>query len=110
MSGSRGAVCDVGLWQYCRHPNYFGEWMVWNSLALASIPSGLAMLTSGLESSLLVRMGLVAGLPQVSLAMYNCLVTYTGAVPSEHYSLQKRPEYAKYQQEVNMFFPGPNRK
>ena len=84
--------------------------MVWNSLALASIPSVLAMLTSGLESSVLVRMGLVAALPQVSLAMYKCLVTYTGAVPSEHYSLQKRPEYAKYQQEVNMFFPGPNRK
>jgi len=110
MSGSRGAVCDVGLWQYCRHPNYFGEWMVWNSLALASAPSCLAMLTSGQESSLLVRLGLVASLLQVSLAMYTCLVTYTGAVPSEHYSLQKRPEYARYQQEVNMFFPGPNKK
>ena len=77
MTGRRGAVCDVGLWQYCRHPNYFGEWMVWNSLALASLPSGLAMLTSGLEPSLLVRLGLVSGLPQLSLAMYKCLVTYT---------------------------------
>ena len=84
--------------------------MVWNSLALASLPSGLAMLTTGLEPSLLVRLGLMAGLPQLSLAMYTCLVTYTGAVPSEHYSLQKRPDYAKYQQEVNMFFPGPNKK
>ena len=24
-------------------------------------------------------------------AMYSCLVTYTGAVPAEHYSLQSRP-------------------
>ena len=24
----RGAVCEVGLWRYSRHPNYFGEWMV----------------------------------------------------------------------------------
>ena len=21
----RGQVCEVGLWRYCRHPNYFGK-------------------------------------------------------------------------------------
>ena len=21
----KGRVCDVGLWGYCRHPNYFGK-------------------------------------------------------------------------------------
>jgi steroid 5-alpha reductase family enzyme len=35
------------------------------------------------------------------------LVHYTGAVPSEHYSVQKRPEYKAYQQSTNRFFPGP---
>ena len=79
------------------------EWIVWNSLALASLPSGLAMLTSGLEPSLLVRLGLVSGLPQLSLAMYKCLVTYTGAVPSEYYRLKKMLDYAKYQHQVNIF-------
>ena len=63
-AGTRGGVCDIGLWQYCRHPNYFGEWMVWNSLVLASVPSCLAMLSSGLEPSFLVRLGLTAALPQ----------------------------------------------
>ena len=29
-----------------------------------------------------------------------------GAVPAEHYSSKKRPEYKRYQEEVNMFFPG----
>jgi len=41
----RNAVCNVGLWRYSRHPNYFGEWMVWNSLVVASIPSIMAMVS-----------------------------------------------------------------
>ena len=26
----KDAVCEVGLWRYSRHPNYFCEWMVWD--------------------------------------------------------------------------------
>ena len=31
-------VCNVGLWRYTRHPNYFAEWMVWNGVVIAAIP------------------------------------------------------------------------
>eukprot|EP00450_Noctiluca_scintillans_P000160 CAMPEP_0194497154 /NCGR_PEP_ID=MMETSP0253-20130528/14188_1 /TAXON_ID=2966 /ORGANISM="Noctiluca scintillans" /LENGTH=325 /DNA_ID=CAMNT_0039338631 /DNA_START=60 /DNA_END=1038 /DNA_ORIENTATION=+ len=37
--GLKKQVCDYGFWNYSRHPNYFGEWMVWVALALASIPA-----------------------------------------------------------------------
>ena len=40
-SGERNTVCNIGLWKYSRHPNYFAEWMVWNALVIASIPSWL---------------------------------------------------------------------
>jgi steroid 5-alpha reductase family enzyme len=30
-------------------------------------------------------------------------------VPSEYYSVRKRPEYASYQAQTNMFFPGPTK-
>lgn len=32
--GSRGRVLDTGLWRYTRHPNYFGNAMIWWGLFL----------------------------------------------------------------------------
>ena len=122
-AGRKGGTCEVGLWRYCRHPNYFGEWCVWNSLVIATLPSAAAMVAKEVgriseiyqsqhnlpQSNLLVSGLLCVCLVNVSYAMYTCLVTYTGAVPAEHYSREKREGYADYQRRVNMFFPGPSR-
>ena len=103
MAGKREKrkVCDVGLWQFSRHPNYFAEWMVWNALVLASIPSWLALATA---EPFVVWIAIGLGLLFVSRLMYLSLVYLTGAVPSEYYSLQKRPNYKAYTQRVNRFF------
>ena len=101
--GEKRKVCDVGLWQYSRHPNYFGEWMVWNALVLASVPSWLVIAE---REPLVIWITLGLGLLFVSRLMYLSLVYLTGAVPSEYYSLQKRPDYKAYTERVNMFFPG----
>ncbi|MEH6912288.1 MAG: DUF1295 domain-containing protein [Oceanicoccus sp.] len=105
-AGGRNRVCNVGLWKYSRHPNYFAEWMVWNGLVIAAIPSWIALY--GVDS-LVVWVLLGAGLLFASWKMYSTLVYHTGAVPSEYYSVQKRPEYKDYQQTTNMFFPGPGK-
>ena len=105
-SGARNTVCNIGLWQYSRHPNYFAEWMVWNALVIASIPSWL-QLYPNMSVSIFVLLGV--GLLMTSRIMYVTLVTYTGAVPAEYYSVQKRPAYKDYQQTTNMFFPGPTK-
>ena len=39
LNKKKHQVCNIGLWKYTRHPNYFAEWMVWNSLILSSLPS-----------------------------------------------------------------------
>ena len=105
-AGKQRQVCNIGLWKYCRHPNYFAEWMVWNGLVIAAIPSWLAL--RGAESEL-VWLLLGMGLLLASKFMYNTLVYITGAVPSEYYSVQKRPGYKDYQQQTNRFFPGPRK-
>jgi len=96
----KGIMCE-GLWKLCRHPNYFGEWMVWNSLILATLPS----LFEKSYDNLFAQLYLLGGVLMISYSMYYCLVYYTGAIPAEYYSVQKRPQYKEYQERVNMFFP-----
>jgi len=96
-------VCNVGLWKYSRHPNYFSEWMVWNSLILSSLPSLFHFYST---ERTLIWLGLLVFLFYVSIIMYNTLLYYTGAIPSEFYSLKKRPDYKTYQKNTNIFFPG----
>lgn len=104
--GRHAQVCDVGLWRYSRHPNYFFEWMVWNGLIVAAIPSWIALRS---QETFVIWVLLGLGLLLASVFMYRTLVHLTGAIPSEYYSEQKRPDYKAYQQRTNRFFPGPVR-
>jgi steroid 5-alpha reductase family enzyme len=85
-SGEKNKVCNVGLWKYTRHPNYFAEWMVWNGLIIASIPSWILLYDT---ESMTIWILLGLGLLFTSRMMYTTLVYHTGAIPSEHYSVQK---------------------
>ena len=102
----KNMVCDIGLWKYTRHPNYFAEWMVWNGLIIASIPSYISLFDS---EALWLWILIGVALLYTSRIMYVTLVYLTGAIPSEYYSAQKRPAYKAYQQSTNIFFPGPKK-
>ena len=95
----KNQVCNVGLWKYTRHPNYFSEWMIWNGLIIASLSS------LPVNNSMLIFLSTTTSLLYITILMYQTLVFLTGAIPSEYYSLIKRPDYKSYKQTTNMFFP-----
>ena len=90
---NKGRVCDIGLWRWSRHPNYFFEWFGWLAypmIALSvSYPWGLASLLA-------------------PVFMYWILVYVTGIPPLEAQMLRSRGEnYRAYQLRTSKFFPLP---
>jgi steroid 5-alpha reductase family enzyme len=94
---NRGRICDVGLWGWSRHPNYFFEWFGWLAYPLFAIELGGAH-----------PWGWLAFLGPA--LMYALLVHVSGIPPVEENMLRSRgPAYRAYQQRTNAFFPGPPR-
>jgi steroid 5-alpha reductase family enzyme len=99
-AGRKGLVCNQGLWKYCRHPNYFGEWMVWNSHIIISLTS-VFNLNIGILGKFLILMNLCL----LSYSMWICLTVWTGAEPAEYFSVLKREGYKEYQRSTSMIIP-----
>lgn len=56
--GNHGNVMNRGLWRYTRHPNYFGDFLVWWGLYIATAQAGSwwwTILAPSLMSFLLIR-------------------------------------------------------
>jgi len=89
-----GKVCNIGLWRYSRHPNYFFEWLGWWSYVLIAIGGPYAPAA-------------LAG----PFIMYLFLTRVTGIPPTEQRALRSRGEaYRQYQRTTNALFPGPPRR
>jgi steroid 5-alpha reductase family enzyme len=63
-----GRICEAGLWNHSRHPNYFFEWLVWCGFAVVALPAPWGWL--GLISPLLMLYTLlrVTGIPATEAA------------------------------------------
>jgi steroid 5-alpha reductase family enzyme len=89
-------ICDVGLWRWSRHPNYFFEWLFWVAFPLLAVSSGYAV-------------GWVAIL--APLCMYWLLVHVSGIPPLEaHLARSRAVEFAEYCRRTSAFFPFPPRR
>ncbi len=59
----KNMVCDVGLWRYSRHPNYFFEWLHWWVYPLALIGSPYFFGAIGVVVLMLVFLLKLTGIP-----------------------------------------------
>jgi steroid 5-alpha reductase family enzyme len=92
---NRNSVCDIGLWRWSRHPNYFFEWMCWLAYPLIAID------LSGYNPY-----GWLALLAPA--CMYWVLVYVSGIPPLEEHMLRSRGEtFRAYQRRTRAFFPFP---
>ena len=60
-----GQIITIGLWKYTRHPNYFGEAMLWWGIWLMAVPvvDGIYTVLSPITIMLLLRY--VSGVPML---------------------------------------------
>jgi len=89
---NRASVLDRGLFRYSRHPNYFGEFVLWWALGAFGVLAG--------STASLVGPAVVSLL----------LLRVSGVTLLESTIVSRRPGYARYKATTNAFFPGPPRR
>jgi steroid 5-alpha reductase family enzyme len=88
---NRGRVMDRGLWSWTRHPNYFGDFLVW---------WGLFLMACGTWQAAVVSL--------VSPVVMSVLIKGSGKRLLESHMAQ-RPGYAAYMARTSGFLPRPPR-
>lgn len=86
-----GAVLDTGLWRYTRHPNYFGEALLWWGIWLLAMSVGAWWSIVG------------------PLLLTFLLLRVSGVALLERDIADRRPGYREYVRRTNAFLPGPSR-
>jgi len=82
-----GKLMTAGLWQYTRHPNYFGEALLWWGIWLFAIPEvdGLFTIIAPLTITLLLR--------------------FVSGVPMLEKKYEGKPDWEAYKAETSVFIP-----
>lgn len=86
--GNKGKVMDTGLWKYTRHPNYFGDALMWWGLFCFCLghPQGLFYIFSPIFMTLL-------------------LLKVSGVAMLERKLKESKPKYKEYMEKTSAFVP-----
>jgi steroid 5-alpha reductase family enzyme len=87
---NRGKVLDTGLWRYSRHPNYFGESVIWVGVSLwaLSLPDGWPLLIG-------------------PVLMIWLIIKVSGVAMLDRHLKDAKPQYRDYMRRTSAFVPLP---
>jgi steroid 5-alpha reductase family enzyme len=88
QNNSRNRYIDRGLWQYSRHPNYFGEVLFWWGIWLIQI---------GIYPKIWLTV--------LGPVMMTALFLFISIPLMEKHVLQSKKDYITYQKQVSIFIP-----
>lgn len=91
---NKGKIIQSGLWHYTRHPNYFGEALMWWGLWVVALP---VVYTSGFVY--------VGASFLLSPFLITYLLRYVSGVPMVEKALAQKAEWAAYAAETPVFLP-----
>ena len=86
-SANKGKLLNTGFWKYTRHPNYFGDAVVWVSYALFSMAVGSYWPAIG------------------TVIMILLLLKVSGVALLEETMKTSKPQYRNYMEKTNAFIP-----
>ncbi len=88
---NKGKIIQSGLWKYTRHPNYFGEVVLWWGIFCfaLSVPFGFLTILSPLTITF--------------------LILYVSGIPMLEKKYENNPEFADYKKRTSAFFPMPSK-
>ena len=86
---NNGHIMQSGLWRYTRHPNYFGEAMMWWGIFLIAVPSGWWYISI------------------ISPIMINFLIVKVSGVAMLEKKYEGNKEWYEYARRTSAFIPMP---
>jgi len=91
---NKGKIMSSGLWRYTRHPNYFGEALMWWSIWIISMGSLVLVNLFGLVGPLLITL----------------LLLFVSGVPLLEKKYKDNLDFQAYAKKTSVFFPLPPKK
>lgn len=85
--GNKGSILTSGLWRYSRHPNYFGEIIMWWGIFFITLNVHGGWLIIGIPMAVSIMLALVSGVPMLEKVF------------------AKHEEYQKYAKRTSVLIP-----
>jgi steroid 5-alpha reductase family enzyme len=91
---NKGKILSSGLWKYTRHPNYFGEAVMWWAVWIVSLSSLVWLSTVGIVGPLFITF----------------LLLFVSGVPLLEKKYKNNALFQEYAKRTSVFFPLPPKK